>query len=318
MQTLSFYAMGTHMSVYVDVEQSQTVDAALAQVPQWFAGWANTFSRFRADSELMQLNAQSTGQWLAVSADFWVVLQLALHAAQHSSGVLTPLVHDALLNMGYRQSFDVLRHTNVENVDCAASVTHLKVPDWREIECDAAGQKVRLPHGASLDLGGFVKGWCADEVVRRLSSYGPALMDAGGDIAISGALQDGSAWAIDIAAPRDSNRMAADLMTIWLKGGGIATSGRDYRQWRQGEHMRHHLIDAHSGQSAHTDVLTATVIAPNAQRAEAVAKMLVILGSQRGQEYLRQQADCTGCMVLQDRRVWLDKRFSKYVLPEKA
>src|SRR5207253_804834 len=62
-------------------------------------------------------------------------------------------------------------------------------------------RSVGLPAGVRLDFGGVAKGWAADEAASRLGEYGPALVDAGGDVAVSGPMRDGTGWPIGIEAP---------------------------------------------------------------------------------------------------------------------
>ena len=47
----------------------------------------------------------------------------------------------------------------------------------------------------------MAKGWAADETVAHLSAFGPALMDAGGDIAVSGPRLGATPWNIGAANP---------------------------------------------------------------------------------------------------------------------
>lgn len=134
-----------------------------------------------------------------------------------------------------------------------------------------------------LDLGGIAKGWAADIAAQRLAKAGPALIDAGGDIAVSGPMADGSPWPIAIAnpfAPEDS------LGLLLLVRGAVATSGRDYRRWTRGGVEQHHIIDPRTGQPAQTDVLSATIVAPDGPAAEMAAKVALILGSQAGLAWL--------------------------------
>jgi FAD:protein FMN transferase len=122
-------------------------------------------------------------------------------------------------------------------------------------------------------------------------------VDAGGDIAISGPQHDGSPWAIGVADPLNPGE---DLALLMLGKSGVATSGRDYRRWQKDGRWQHHIIDPRSGLPAETDVLSATVIAPNVMEAETAAKMVLILGSQAGLDWLENQPQMAGILVLED------------------
>jgi thiamine biosynthesis lipoprotein len=92
-----------------------------------------------------------------------------------------------------------------------------------------------------LDLGGIGKGWAADRAVARLKRLGPSMVEAGGDIAISGRRSQGRAWRIAVADPRQPD---GDLAYLAATSGGVATSGKDFRRWRRAGAWQHHLIAA--------------------------------------------------------------------------
>ncbi len=164
------------------------------------------------------------------------------------------------------------------------------------MQLDRRRRTASLANGARLDLGGFAKGWAADEAARRLGRLAPALVDVGGDLAVSGPRRDGSPWPVAVGDPRDPERV---LGVVQISRGGVATSGRDFRRWgRDGK--AHHIIDPRSGQPAQSDLLTATVLAPSASRAEVAAKVLLILGSRAGLDWIEARPGLSGLFVRED------------------
>src|SRR6476660_10348390 len=106
LQQIEFRAMGSEMLAAVESDDS-AVGFVLAQVPRWFAGWEQTLSRFKGESELSCLNGISgVAAPVRVSDTLWEVLQLALQAANYTGGLVTPTVLDALEAAGYDTSFD--------------------------------------------------------------------------------------------------------------------------------------------------------------------------------------------------------------------
>jgi thiamine biosynthesis lipoprotein len=152
----------------------------------------------------------------------------------------------------------------------------------------------------SLDFGGIAKGWCAHQVMKRLRFDGPALVNAGGDIAISGPRADGSQWQVGIADPFHPG---AEIETLYLNACGVATSGKDRRRWTRNGILQHHIIDPFTGQPAETDLLTVTVVAPTVIKAEAAAKAAFILGSRAGMEWLEAHSELAALFILDDGRV---------------
>jgi thiamine biosynthesis lipoprotein len=298
MQRLEFRAMGCQMLAIVDSASGQATQA-LAQVPTAFAVWEQALSRFREDSELSRLN-RSAGRRVTVSTILWEVVQAALRAAHDSDGLAVPTLLDALEAAGYDRTFEALGPS-------ARQIAPTQTADWRTIECDPRTRSIYLPAGTRLDLGGIVKGWGAERAARALSAYGPALVDAGGDIAVSGAMADGQSWPVAIASPLGIESEAENLLLI-INAGGVATSGRDYRRWLQAGRWQHHILDPRSGRPAETDVLSATVIAPTAVEAEVAAKASLILGSRDGLAWLEARPTLAGLLILEDGRALHSRR----------
>ncbi len=300
MQDITFRAMGCQMLAALDADTAEAGEA-LRNVPVWFELWENSLSRFRPNSELSRLNAR-TGEWVAVSQTLWDVLHAALRAARDTTGLVIPTALSAMQAIGYTRSFEHIGSDLVEMSVTVAPPAHLT--NWEDIQMDAANRAVWVPPGALLDLGGVAKGWCADQAARRLAAYGPALVDAGGDIAIAPATDRATDFPIGIAAPAgDSPTPDALLGMISVRAGGVATSGRDYRRWQIGAREVHHLIDPRTGEPAQTDVLTATAIAPTAAQAEVIAKTALLLGSDAGLAWAAAQPDAAALLVCEDGRI---------------
>lgn len=299
---LNFKAMGCHMLAAMESPFSQ-VNELLEQVPSWFEDWEACLSRFRPESELNHLNS-SAGEKVKVSETLWNVLEASMLAHDGSGGLVTPTLLGALIAAGYDRSFEGMG----EKPGLATSAgPHMY--SAQSIEFWPESHSVRLPQGMQVDFGGVAKGWAADQAMRRLQSYGPILVDAGGDIATSGVHGEGP-WLVGIEDPLDSN---ADLGILKLGRCGVATSGRDYRRWKQAGVWKHHIIDPRTGQPAETDVLSATIVAPSVLEAEMAAKVVLILGKWAGLEWLDAHPEYAGMLVTENGQVIHSPSFENYL-----
>jgi thiamine biosynthesis lipoprotein len=309
MARLEFHAMGCEMLAILEAP-NPSAQRRLARVPQWFETWEEHLSRFRPQSELSRLN-RSSGQMVSVSPTLWSVFQAARQAEGLSGGLVTPTVLDAMLASGYDASFEMLaRGAQAHPQQVAAPL-----PGLAGIRYDLEQRSLQLPAGIGLDFGGVAKGWAAQQAVQRLQAYGPSLVDAGGDIAISGLREGGQPWQIGVADPRHPDQ---DLAELRVGRCGVATSGRDHRRWLQDGVWRHHIIDPRCGLPADTDVLSATVIAPDLVWAETAAKTAFILGGQAGIAWLEERPALAGLLVLEDGRRLFSSRMEAYLWKEKA
>jgi thiamine biosynthesis lipoprotein len=271
----------------------------LQEVPAWFAEWEQLFSRFKPDSELNRLNGNN-GKPFHVSSQLWEVLTLSLENARTSDGLVTPAVLDQLELAGYDRSFEQIQNNAVKKYLIPADEPRLD-----EIVLDEVTRTVTLPKHLRLDLGGVAKGWAAHQAMLRLREFHPALVDAGGDIAVSGPLANGDAWPVGV---RDPLNPGSNVALLGLKNSSVATSGTDYHRWMMNGAWQHHLIDPRTGNPANTDLLIATVIAPDVMAAEMAAKMILILGSEGGKEWLEQQPELEGLLILAEGGTLLPSR----------
>jgi len=285
---IEFKAMGCRMIALVE---SQNEPELLQLVPLWFEEWEQCLSRFRPTSELNRLN-HSAGWPMQVSETLWQVFQTALEAEKRSSGLVTPTVLQALTAAGDDRSFEMLPR----QLDSAPGGGWPTAGTLAEVSWDAATRSICLPMDVQLDFGGVAKGWAADQAAKRLAGAGAALVSAGGDIAISAEPSAGDRWPVGVDDPFHPGE---SLEVLMLGQGGVATSGTDYRRWMQGGRWNHHMIDPRTGLPAQTDVLAATVVAPDAMTAEMAAKVALLLGSERAISWLDAQSALAGLLVLE-------------------
>jgi thiamine biosynthesis lipoprotein len=284
-----FRAMGSHVTALLETDEDHA--DVLRQVPGWFQEWERVLSRFWLDSELNELNRRK-GESVAVSSTLFDVLTLSVRAWQESEGLVTPEILDAIEAWGYDRSFAELPANRSLQVLTAPVQTHLDT-----ILLDSKLRRVKLPAGLRLDLGGVAKGWAAQQAMLRLGVHGAALVNAGGDVAISRALDNGDAWPVSVLDPFHPN---VNLALLQVTCGGVATSGKDFHNWLVNGLQQHHIIDPRSGVPAQTDLLTATVLAPTVMQAETAAKTAFILGSRAGMEWLQDRPQLSGILIAED------------------
>lgn len=275
--------------------------ALLSALPARVETFEARLSRFRADSELMTLNAHA-GQWLAVSEVLFDNVHAAKQAARLTGGLFNPLALNAMLAAGYDRDF--------AGIDRPAIGASAPLPDWRGIALRPATGEVRLPPNAALDLGGIAKGWIAARLADELAANGPCLVNIGGDMVGRGAPQGLPGWEVCVEDPFDQRPLAA----LWLRDAGLVTSGIDFRRWTAaGGAQCHHIIDPRTGGCAETDVWTVTVCHSLAPTAEAYAKAVLLLGARAGLDWLQSQWNAAGLVARRDGAVLATARFVDFI-----
>lgn len=307
--------MNCQMSAWV-YSEDPAISAALQFVETWMQEVEQTLSRFRPTSDLSRLNAQA-GHPYPASDVLWQVTRHALAAARCTEGFFDPTSGQALIASGYDRSFEQLpRGQQVSSFQARAtlagswSVVDVNAGAWEQVVLDEERHTITLPAGVQLDLGGIAKGWAADQALRLLTRWGPALIDAGGDIAVGEAPPQARGWILSIADPLDPEN---DLALLELANAGLASSGTDHRRWQHRGRQQHHIIDPTTAAPAETDILNASVIAPSAREADVTALVLVLLGTARGESWLERQQKLATLVVLNDGRTYHTPEFFAYV-----
>ena len=249
------YARRRAMGGWISAVLGGAGDPAAAALLDRVAAWSFRLSRHELDSDLSRLNANP-----ARVVRVRPTLAAALHAAASARRLSGGLVDVGVLEARRR----------VEAGEPA-------VPAGR---WSITGNAATRPDGAGLDLSGTAKGWLAERALGlpAMAALPVTLVECDGDIAVR---SDGSIpFAIEIEDPRaEDPDTLAPITTLTLPYGmpiriGIATSGTYRHRWDG----RSHIVDPATGEPASSGVVSATVIAPDASAAEALAKVVVLRG----------------------------------------
>jgi FAD:protein FMN transferase len=211
------------------------------------------------------------------------MLELAQKYYDETQGIFDPTILADLKRAGYDRSMDIIRANGASDDVSAPQWTSKSA--FRQMSLDPGDNKVLLPHGMEIDLGGIAKGWIVKEAAGLLHQYSDVCgVSAGGDILFIGQPKDGLGWDVCLEDPRDPAQMLAQLN---IPSGAVATSSVLKRSWRQTGKPRHHLIDPRTGEPAQTEWLSVTIIYPDIIAADVYAKTILI-GSQRAAEKIIQ------------------------------
>ncbi|MCX8036895.1 MAG: FAD:protein FMN transferase [Candidatus Sumerlaeia bacterium] len=145
-----------------------------------------------------------------------------------------------------------------------------------------AGTAFLRLEGMAIELGALAKGAAVDAAARSLreSGFANALIRASGDMLALGD-KGGQPWLIGIRHPRGARTEVVGAVA--LRDKAICTSG-DYEKAVVVDGKRyHHILDPRTGRPADRTV-SVTVIAGNAETADALSTALFVLGPKAGME----------------------------------
>jgi FAD:protein FMN transferase len=259
----TFDALGTY--VYVATRDPAELTAARRLTEAILAEVDRTCSRFCDDSDLSRANA-AAGHWAQVDPLLVAAVGVAVDAAGVSGGLVHPLLGRHLVSWGYDRDFGDLVDTGEP-----VAVPSPDAGSWRLI--GLADDAVRVPADTALDLGATGKAFAADLVAATLAGElsGSALVSVGGDLAVS--RPDGGTWAVAV-----SERPGDPGATVWIEGGGLATSSTRVRRWRRAGTSYHHLLDPRTGAPVEVVWTTASCAGATAVAANTASTAAIVLG----------------------------------------
>lgn len=137
------------------------------------------------------------------------------------------------------------------------------------------GRMTKKHAGTTFNFSAVTKGLACDIIATMFQHNGIKnyMIEIGGEIALGGHNPENKLWRIQIDSPEPDTPTRHDaLRIIELTGKGIATSG-NYRNFHDTNRYGRigHTIDPITGCPVVSDVLSATVIAPSAALADALA-----------------------------------------------
>lgn len=279
----SLFCMGT--VVEVTSSDSRAAKIVFAE----FARLEKIFNLFDDQSELSRLNAKGE---LLVSLDFFEVLKLSHMFFIQTKGFFDISIGPvSLLWKKAIQESQLPFDAQVKEA--------LGFVGFNFVYLDEKKHFVKLlKAGAKLDCGGIVKGVALDKAVLKLKQAGvrDALIDASGDLYCLGKNKN-KPWRIGIQDPRKPKHI---IESVDLENMACATSG-DYEQFFIFKDRRYsHIIDPKTGYPADSEIISATILAPTAATAVALAKICILTGEAKCRVFLKEFNACRAIIILKD------------------
>ena len=139
--------------------------------------------------------------------------------------------------------------------------------------------KLRLLPGMQLDFGGIGKEYAVDQAVqiaRNICGWA-ALVNFGGDLAVSRSRADGRPWRVGIEDPAVRARAASRVLELWH--GALATSGDTHRFVLADGTRYSHILDPRSGWPVRDAPRSVTVAAGTCTQAGMLTTLAVLAGN---------------------------------------
>lgn len=279
------YAMGTVLELTLatgeDVPGRDLLERLFARTAELEA----QLSGFDPESALSRLNARAGSGPMAVPAELARILADAELLASRSGGAFDvsvgPLV--ALWRAAGR------RGRLPSAAELGAARARVGAEAW-----GIDGHRVWLAPGASLELGGFAKGWALDRLAEQLGAAGvtDALLSFGESSTLALGSPPGSErWRLLVRGPAGDYAGVVALRNQALSVSANLGQASEIEGQRVG-----HVIDPRSGEALGR-AQVAVVLAPTAGAAEGWSKALLVLGEHAGIARLEAEPGVEGLLL---------------------
>lgn len=230
----------------------------------------------REESEASLLNRSAGGEPCEVSCEMLDVLLRARSLWERTGGGFDPATGALVKAWGFHSRQGRLPTTDaLQEARDASGMAH--------VEIDPHTRRVRfLRTGVSLTFAAIGKGWAVDRAVDRLRrrlGAGLSVLVKGGASSVravgsQGSTSGNTGWRVGLVHP---SRPTTRLGRFTLRDRSLGTSGSQTQFFVDRGRRLGHLLDPRTGRPAE-GVLSATVLAPEAADADALATAAYVRG----------------------------------------
>jgi thiamine biosynthesis lipoprotein len=270
------------------------IDSAIAEISRI----EQLLSTFRPDSQTNQINENAGIFPVKVDREVFELIQRSLRISALTQGafdITYGSIDKSLWN------FDA-KMTSLPDRETASKMVELI--DYQNVILNQEDCSVFLQEkGMRIGFGGIGKGYAAEMAKRLMIQEGvkSGIVNASGDLTTWGLQPDGKQWTIGIADPNHKNRPFSYLN---ISNMAVATSG-DYEKFAIIDGKRYsHTINPKTGLPI-TGIKSVTIIAPNAEIADALATPVTVMGVKVGLNLIN-QIKGIACVIIDDH----DKMFT--------
>jgi thiamine biosynthesis lipoprotein len=298
------FAFNTIIDIQIYDHSSETLESDILDL---MTSIEKKMSRYIDSSEISKINQNSGIKSVDISSETYEVIKKTLYYSELTDGVfditIGPIID--LWKIG----------TEEEAVPPLTSVEEtLPLVDYQKIILED-GSVFLTTEGMSIDLGGVVKGYAADQIVSILkeNNVESALINLGGNIYVHGYKADGSQWKVGIRNPFEGRSDYIGTLTTYSQT--IVTSGPYEKYFYDNERRYHHIFDPRTGFPTRGDLESVTIISDNSMIADMLTTSVFALGLEEGISLINSldKVDCI--LITKEKKVYLSENIQdKFVL----
>ncbi|ADO47764.1 FAD:protein FMN transferase ApbE [[Enterobacter] lignolyticus] len=271
-------------------------------------------STWKNNSALMQFNHSTSLSPWPVSEAMADIVTASLRIGAKTQGAMDITVGPLVNLWGFGPDKQPVKTPDRAQIDAARARTglqHLTVIN------KSGGQYLQKDIAdLFVDLSTVGEGYAADHLARLMEQEGISryLVSVGGALVSRGMNADGKPWRVAIQKPTDRENAVQAIVDI--NGHGISTSG-SYRNYYELDGKRiSHIIDPQTGHPIDHKLVSVTVIAPTALEADGWDTGLMVLGTEKAKQVVREQGLAV-YMIFKEGdgfKTWMSPQFETFLV----
>ncbi|MFC0776986.1 FAD:protein FMN transferase [Flavobacterium sp. HJSW_4] len=288
----SLRLMGNNFTITVTAADHDTanrhIEAAIGEIRRI----EKLLTTFDGQSQTNQVNSQAGISAVKVDQEVFGLIERSIGISKITQGAFD------ISYGGIDKSLWNFDRSMKSLPDARTALKMVHLIDYRNIILDSENSTVFLKEkGMRIGFGGIGKGYAAEMAKKLLLERGvqSGIINASGDLCAWGLQPDGRKWTIGVADP-DAPSAVFSYMDISDRA--VATSGNYEKYITIGGKKYSHTIDPKTGLPV-TGIKSVTIIAPNAEFADAMATPISVMGIRAGLFLIDQIPDLY-CIIIDD------------------
>jgi len=311
LQKIQGYALGTTYSIsYVSNSLSPAI--LTQKVDSIFQVINQSLSTYQPDSDISKINRGDS--LLVLDSHFVTVYEKVSEVWEYSQGFFDPTV-GALVN-----AYGFGPGKSLEKVSKKQRDSMLEFTGWLKTQLTNQRTIQKEHPSVYFDFNALAKGYTVDVLANFLKSnqLENYLVEIGGELVAKGkSPRTGNFWKIAIDNPEQGQERNF-IRTLRLENEALATSG-NYRKYEIDEESGQriaHSINPKTGEAFPTEVLSASVIAPDCMTADAYATALMVMPLAQSQKLIDSRPELQAYWIVSDSIQGIKELFSDGFLKE--
>ena len=274
-QTKTVNLMGSVFQITLvdsdSISAHQNINKAILEIERI----ENLISEWRPQTQISQVNQNAGIKPVKVDKEVFELTKKAIWFSEISNGAFDI----SIVAMDKIWKFDGTMEKLPSKKAIRNSIVNV---NYKNIVLDSINSTIFLSKkGMKIGFGSIGKGYAADKARKLLQESGiiAGIINAAGDIATWGTQIGGNPWRIGVNNPLETGET---IEILEFSGNNAVTTSGNYEKYAEINDKRYsHIINPKTGYPS-TELISVTIIGPNAEMCNGFSTSIMVLGLEKG------------------------------------